>query len=108
MPAMPLRHIALLLLFAATALLDGCTLSRAQIRHADAVVAATAPTASTCDRTDHCARPSPLLDAARQALAASTPANPRHRVALLDASEPALVARLDLIRGARRSIDVQT
>ncbi|MGN2248375.1 phosphatidylserine/phosphatidylglycerophosphate/cardiolipin synthase family protein [Frateuria sp. GZRR35] len=105
---MPLRHIALLLLFAATALLDGCTLSRAQIRHADAVVAATAPAASACDRTDHCARPSPLLDAARQALAASTPANPRHRVALLDASEPALVARLDLIRGARRSIDVQT
>ncbi|WP_245188138.1 phospholipase D-like domain-containing protein [Frateuria flava] len=105
---MSLRHLALLVLFAATALLDGCTLPRAQIRRADAVVAATAPAASACDRADHCAQPSPLLDAARQALAASTPANPRHRVALLDDSEPALVARLDLIRGARRSIDVQT
>jgi len=108
MRGMPLRHLALFLLLAATALLDGCTLSRAQIRDADAIVAATTPAIAGCERTDHCARPSPLLDAAREALAASSPGRPRHLVALLDDSEPALVARLDLIRGARRSIDVQT
>ncbi|UGB38033.1 phospholipase D-like domain-containing protein [Frateuria soli] len=102
------RPLALLVLLAATVLLEGCTLSRAQIRRADAVVAATTPVAPLCERADHCARPSPLLDAGRQAMAASTPDSPRHVVALLNASEPALVARLDLIRAARHTIDVQT
>lgn len=102
------RRLALLVLLAATVLLEGCTLSRAQIRRADAIVAATTPTTSRCDRADRCARASPLLDAAAQALADSTPEHPRHLVALLDASEAALVARLNLIRAARRTIDVQT
>lgn len=108
MRGMPLRRLALLALLAATVLLDGCALSRAQIRRADALVAATTPAASSCDRADHCAQPSPLLDAARQALAASTPTHPQHRVALLNDSEPALVARLSLIRAAKRTVDVQT
>lgn len=102
------RSLTLFALLAATVLLEGCTLSRAQIRRADAVVAATTPTALPCGRADHCARPSPLLDAGRHALAASTPDSPRHVVALLNASEPALVARLSLIRAARHTIDVQT
>ncbi|HET6804562.1 MAG TPA: phospholipase D family protein, partial [Frateuria sp.] len=101
-------RLALLVLLAFTTLLDGCTLSRAQIRRADAVVAATAPATSSCARADHCAQSSPLLEAADQALAASSPSRPRHLVALLGASEPALVARLNLIRAARRTIDVQT
>src|SRR5690606_504560 len=63
------RRLALLVLLAATVLLEGCTLSRAQIRRADAIVAATTPTTSRCDRADRCARASPLLDAAAQALA---------------------------------------
>ncbi|MCX7513409.1 phospholipase D-like domain-containing protein [Frateuria hangzhouensis] len=105
---MPLPRLALFFLLAATVLLDGCTLSRAQIRRADAVVAATTPDASACSRADRCAQPSPLLDAATRALGASTPARPHHLVALLGASEPALVARLSLIRAARRTIDVQT
>lgn len=105
---MDLRRFALFALLAAAALLDGCTLSRAQIRRADALVAATTAQASVCNRPDHCARPSPLLDAAAQALAESTAARPQHLVALLDASEPALVARLSLIRAARHTIDVQT
>ncbi|HEV2621594.1 MAG TPA: phospholipase D family protein [Frateuria sp.] len=105
---MSLRHFALFTLLAAAALLNGCTLSRAQIRRADALVAATTAKDSTCSQPEHCARPSPLLDAAVEALAESTPARPQHLVALLDASEPALVARLSLIRAARRSIDVQT
>jgi phosphatidylserine/phosphatidylglycerophosphate/cardiolipin synthase-like enzyme len=105
---MSLRHFALFSLLAAAALLDGCSLSRVQVHRADALVAATTVEGSTCSRPDHCARPSPLLEASAQALAESTPARPQHLVALLDASEPALVARLSLIRAARRTIDVQT
>lgn len=55
-----------------------------------------------------CARPSPLRALAVQAMAASTPAAPRHHVLLLDYGQDALLARLDLIRGARSSIDLQT
>lgn len=67
-----LRPFALPLLLALL-LLQGCTVSRAQIRRADAVVAATADLRSDCDRADHCAIPSPLLAAATEAMAASTP-----------------------------------
>jgi phosphatidylserine/phosphatidylglycerophosphate/cardiolipin synthase-like enzyme len=104
---MPLRQLALLCLFTAV-LLQGCTLSRAQIRRADALVAATTDRSVSCTGADHCAVPSPLLDAAIQALAASTPEQPVHVVTLLDDSEPAMAARINLIRAARRSIDVQT
>ncbi|OOG57942.1 phospholipase D family protein [Rhodanobacter sp. C03] len=101
-------RIALFSLLAAVLLLQGCTLSRAQIRRADAVVAATTDQSTSCTRADHCAVASPLLDAATQALAASTPAQPVHVVTLLDDSEPALAARINLIRAAQHSIDVQT
>jgi putative cardiolipin synthase len=102
-----LRRFALPLLLAAT-VLQGCTLSKAQIRRADAVVAATTDRQLSCHQTDHCAVPSPLLEAADQALAQSTPQHPMHVVTLLGDSEPALAARVNLIRAARRSIDVQT
>jgi len=99
---------ALLPLLLLALLLQGCTLSRAQIRRADAVVAASMDTRSTCARPDHCAIASPLLAAADEAVAASRPGHPQHVVAMLGASEPALAARLNLIRAARRTIDVQT
>ncbi|MHB1058586.1 MAG: phospholipase D-like domain-containing protein [Rhodanobacter sp.] len=102
-----LRRFALPLLLALL-LLQGCTVSRAQIRRADAVVAATVDRSTSCDRPDHCASPSPLLDAATRALAASTAQQPVHVVTLLDDSEPALAARINLVRAARQSIDVQT
>ena len=101
-------RIALLSLLAAVMLLQGCTLSRAQIRRADAVVAATTDRQLSCHQADHCAVPSPLLEAADQALAQSTPQHPVHVVTLLADSEPALAARVNLIRAARKSIDVQT
>lgn len=107
MPSCRIVRIALFCLLAA-ALLPGCTLSRAQIRRADAVVAATTDQTMTCARADHCAQPSPLLNAATQALAASTPEQPVHVVTLLNDSEPALAARINLIRAAQHSIDVQT
>ncbi len=102
-----LRRIALPLVLAAT-VLQGCTLSKAQIRRADAVVAATIDRSLTCHQADHCAVPSPLLEAANQALAASTAQAPEHVVTLLGESEPALAARVNLIRAARKTIDVQT
>ncbi len=107
MRGMHLRRSLLACLLLAV-LLQGCTLSRAHIRQADAIVLASVDHQTTCDRADHCATPSPLLDAASQALADSTPAQPDHVVTLLDDSEAALVARINLIRAARQSIDVQT
>jgi len=102
-----LRRFALPLVLALLSL-QGCTLSRAQIRRADAVVAATTDRSVSCTQADHCAQPSPLLAAAAEALAASTPERPVHVVTLLDDSEPAMAARINLVRAARRSIDVQT
>ena len=91
-----------------TSLLQGCALSRAKIRQADAIVAASVDRQTTCDRADHCPTPSPLLDAAEKVLAESTPDKPAHIVTLLDDSEASLVARINLIRAAKASIDVQT
>ncbi|HET8765278.1 MAG TPA: phospholipase D-like domain-containing protein, partial [Rhodanobacter sp.] len=92
----------------ATLPLQGCTLSRAHLREAAAIVAASPDRGDTCTAADRCAAPSPLLDAARAALAASTPGHPVNVVTLLDDSEAALAARISLIRAARESIDVQT
>ncbi|RDS81340.1 phospholipase D-like domain-containing protein [Dyella psychrodurans] len=90
------------------ALLQGCATSRAHIRQADAIVASSIDHQTTCERADHCATPSPLLDGADDALAHSTADQPEHVVTLLDDSEAALVARINLIRAARQSIEVQT
>jgi putative cardiolipin synthase len=102
-----LRCITLPLLLAIL-LLQGCSLSRADIRRADAQLASSASHEITCHQADHCAVGSPLLAAATHALAESTPQHPVHVVTLLGESEPALAARINLIRAARRSIDVQT
>ena len=98
----------LLPLLLLVALLQGCTLSRAQIREAGTIVAASPGREDSCHQADRCATPSPLLEAAQQAIAASTPGHPVNTVTLLDDSEAALVARLSLIRAAQHSIDVQT
>ncbi len=108
MSRMRLRSLAFPSLLAAFLLLQGCVVSRAQIRRADAVVAASVDRDIDCHQADHCATPSPLLNAATDALAASTPQDPVNVVTLLNDSEPALAARINLIRAARHSIDVQT
>jgi phosphatidylserine/phosphatidylglycerophosphate/cardiolipin synthase-like enzyme len=51
---------------------------------------------------------SPLLALGDAANAASTATQPRHSLMLLDSGQDALLARLHLIRAARRSIDLQT
>ena len=101
------RLFSLSLLLAAL-LLQGCAVSRAKIHQADLAVADTIDRQLTCQQADHCAQPSPLLQAADSALAQSTPEQPVHVVTLLDDSEPALAARVNLVRAARTSIDVQT
>ena len=90
--------------------LAGCALSRAEVRQADHVVSGAQQRNASpqCDRADHCAAPSALLDLGREADAASTPQAPQHRLILLDSGENALAARLNLIAAARHSIDVQT
>ena len=107
MRRMRVRWCCLLIVICA-ALLQGCTVSRAQIRRADAIVAASPDRQTDCTRADHCALPSPLLQAADASIADSTPTHPVNTVTLLDDSQAALVARISLIRAARRSIDVQT
>ena len=102
------RWIALAALLVAILVLPGCSVSPTRIQRADAVVAADTTRELDCDRSDHCAIDSPLLDAARQAIADSTAGQPVHVVTLLNDSEAALVARLNLIRAAQHTIDVQT
>ena len=105
-----MRRLLTLLLLAATLAAGGCSLSQERIRKADAVVTLTTDRQDTCDpaETGHCATPSPLIDAALEADAASTTAKPVHVATLLEDGESALAARINLIRAARKSIDVQT
>lgn len=100
-----LRRAALLL---AVLSLAACMPSRKDIREATADARALQDTALSCDRADHCALASPLRSLADDAVAASTPQQPRHRVALLESGQDALLARINLIRAARSSIDVQS
>ena len=67
------------LLLLAVLAMQGCTVSRAQIRRADAVVAASTDQTVSCHRRDHCATPSPLLQAADRALGESTADQARAR-----------------------------
>src|SRR5277367_3997903 len=102
------RGIAVSILLVAILMLSGCSVSPSRIRRADAVVAADMQRQLDCDQPNHCAIDSPLLGAAQQAISDSTPDQPVHVVTLLNDSEAAMVARLNLIRAARHSVDVQT
>src|SRR5690606_26415581 len=86
-----------------------CTsLSPLQRERALEVAARAQSTLDTCDRADACADPSPLRALATRAYAQSSPEAPRHYALLLDYGQDALLARLNLIRGAQRAIDLQT
>jgi len=61
-----------------------------------------------CLPENPCAPFSPLRELGETAYSESTPQAPRHRLVLLDRGQDALLARLHLIRSARRSIEVQT
>jgi putative cardiolipin synthase len=119
---------ALLFLVFALAQVACTSLSTKDQARVDMLVAAARSTENTCERDDACARPSPLLalglraggeapaaieapptlDSASSAMSPTEPSRPQHYALILDYGQDALLARLDLIRGATRSIDVQT
>lgn len=88
---------------------SGCA-SLSQAEHARAVGIAQAARSQVvdCAQLNACAEPSALRALADTAVAESTPAAPRHYALLLDRGEDALLARLNLIRAARSTVDVQT
>ena len=95
-------------LLAALLALAGCsTLSTRDRQDAAALAHAGRSTEVGCRAGVDCAVDSPLLALGRQAIADSTPGAPRHHVVLLDRGQDALLARMHLIRAARRSIEVQ-
>lgn len=99
-----------LLLLGSALLAGGCaSLSPQQRERAQGIAVAARSTALDCDRADRCALDSPLRALGAQAMADSAAAGaPRHYATLLDEGELSLVARLNLIRSASRSIDLQT
>ncbi|MBV6790784.1 phospholipase D-like domain-containing protein [Xanthomonas euvesicatoria] len=87
----------------------GCaSLSQTERNRAAGVAAAARSTVVNCSQADRCAQPSPLRALGGEAMTASTPAAPRHYATIVDHGEESLVARLNLIRSATRSIDLQT
>ncbi|WP_433853206.1 phospholipase D family protein [Stenotrophomonas nitritireducens] len=99
-----------LLLLGSALLAGGCaSLSPQQRERAEGIAVAARSTALDCERPDRCALDSPLRALGAQAIADSEAAGaPRHYATLLDEGELSLVARLNLIRSASRSVDLQT
>ena len=89
-------------------LLAACGPSRRELRSAIALAEERSPTALDCEGADACAIDSPLLDLATRAFATSSADAPRHFVQLLEGGQEALLARVHLIRSARRSIELQS
>ncbi|MBB4133059.1 phospholipase D family protein [Xanthomonas sp. 3075] len=102
--------LLLRVLVLATLLLGtGCAgLSQIERNRAAGIAAAARSTAVNCTQANHCAQVSPLRTLGGDAITASTPAAPRHYATIVDHGEESLVARLNLIRSATRSIDLQT
>lgn len=97
----------LLPLLLGASLLSGCTVSREHVRQAEVYVAASIDHRLSCSRADHCAMDSRLRTLASPSKAAA-PGAASNRALLLEQGQDALIARLNLIRSARRSIDIQT
>lgn len=104
-----MQAVTRVLLLALTLATTACTTLSPAKRDAAAHIAVEArSTEVLCERADACAAPSPLRDLGTRAVSRSTPAAPQHYALLLEYGQDALLARLDLIRGAQRTIDVQT
>ncbi len=102
------RHGRVLLALAAL-LLGGCaSLSGAQREDGARIAHAARSTLVDCTSADACALDTPLRELAGRAFAESTASVPRHYALIIDQGPEALLARIAMIRGARRSIDLQT
>ncbi len=103
--AMSARVAALLL----CALLCGCAGLRGKdLDHAEALAAVARPTALDCDRADACAETSPLYALGDRARAESKAGKPVNYVEIVESGQDSLLGRINLIRSARSTIDVQT
>jgi len=90
-------------------LASGCaSLSPQQRDRAEGIAVAARSTVVDCQQADRCALDSPLRALGGQAITESSDEVPRHYATILDEGELSLVARLNLIRSATRSIDLQT
>lgn len=83
------------------------SLGAAQRAQVDSIVAGR-PSVVDCQGVNACARLSEVHALATRALAESTPASPHHYTVLLDRGTDALLARIDLLRSATKSIELQT
>jgi len=83
-------------------------LSSAQRGRAAGIAEAARSQVIDCNAANACAQASPLQDLGARAYALSTPQAPRHYALMLDSGQDALLARVNLIRSAQRSIDLQT
>ena len=94
---------------ALVALLPACaTLSPLDRERAAHIAEQARPVEVECSRRDACAQPSPLRALAAEAFAQSRPGAPKHYALLLDGGGDALLARINLIRSATTTIDLQT
>lgn len=100
-----LRGLAALL---ALSLAACASLSPAQRDRATAIAAAARSTQVDCAGADACAQPSALYALGPRAIAESTEQQPRHYTVILDRGPDALLARINLIRSARHTLDLQT
>ncbi|HTD28083.1 MAG TPA: phospholipase D-like domain-containing protein, partial [Xanthomonadaceae bacterium] len=90
-------------------LLCGCAgLQRKDLDHAETLAAVARPTTLDCDRADACAEPSALHALGDRALAESTAETPVNYVEIVESGQDSLLGRINLIRSARSSIDLQT
>jgi len=106
---MMIRRARPWLALVALLLLSGCvTMSTPQREDAQRIASSARSSQVDCQDANACAMPSPLLDLADRVLAESTPESPQHHAVLLEKGPDALLARIHLIRSARRSIDLQT
>jgi len=84
------------------------SLSDTQRNRAASIAQAARSQVIDCSAADACAEASPLRELGDRAQAESTAQSPRHYALILDRGQDALLARVNLIRSARRRIDLQT
>ncbi len=97
--------LAALLALACTACV---TLTAGQRAHAEAIATAARATALDCQSADACAQPSSLHELGTRALADSSAGAAHHFALIIDRGPDAMLARINLIRSATSSIDLQT
>ena len=99
---------ALLAALLALACTSCVTLTAGQREHAEAIATAARATALDCQRADACAQASSLHDLGARALAESSAGAAHHFALIIDRGPDAMLARINLIRSATTSVDLQT